>query len=80
MLRVELFVLLGAVPAFILGILSTLWFQRVLRWRDAQIKRTLVKVRVEESLEEAETIQLLEELSQRDDLSFVSSQKNRHLS
>ena len=64
MVRVELFVLLGLVVGFPLGILATRLVSRYLTWRDAR----LVRVRVHEKLHEVETPELLNELSKRDDL------------
>ena len=68
MLRVELFVLIGIAIGFPLGwFVSALW-RRFLAARDTYVADKMAKVRVAEVLDRAETSDLLDELSTREDI------------
>lgn len=72
MIKVELFFLAVLIVGMPLGSLATIAIQRYLAYRDSRI----VKVRVQDALEDAPTPDLLDELSTRDDLSTNERKRN----
>lgn len=75
MLRVELFVLLGFALGVPVGAFLLLFTQKVLAARDRRVEARIVKARVGETLDSAETGQLLDELSQRDYIGSSSTKR-----
>jgi len=71
-IKVELFFLAVLIVGMPLGSLATIAIQRYLAYRDSRI----VKVRVQDALEDAPTPDLLDELSTRDDLSTNERKRN----
>lgn len=74
MFRVELFILIGIAIGMVLGVVGSHLVRKYLSWRD----RRLVRVRIKENLDKVDTDELLEELSGRDDLSFINSKKKEN--
>ena len=64
MARIELFVLFGLLIGIPLGVLGSHFVRRYLAWRDTRV----LKVRIQENLHEVRTDTLIEELSEREDL------------
>lgn len=77
MLRVELFVLVGFALGVPVGAFLLRVVQKVLASRDRRVEARIVKARVGETLDDAETGQLLEELSQRDDIGSSSTRRKK---
>lgn len=77
MMRVELFVLLGAGPGFILGWLASSAWRRFLAFRDKRAEEKAIRMRVDETLDRAGTDELLNELSTRDDVGSAKKGSGR---
>jgi hypothetical protein len=75
MLRVEIFVLLGFLIGFPAGALCDHLIKKTLAARDRRIAAQARRMRVGEALEGAETGELLDALSQRDDLGSEAGRK-----
>jgi hypothetical protein len=66
MIRVELFVLIGLAIGIPLGVWLSWLVRTFLSARDKKIESKLKKIRVNEVLDSTDTVELLNELSQRD--------------
>jgi hypothetical protein len=77
MLRVELFVLIGFALGVPVGALLLRLTQKFLAARDQRVEARVVKARVEVALDQAETGQLIDELSQRDDIGSSSTERKK---
>jgi len=64
MVKIELFVLFGMVIGIPLGVLGSHFVRKYIAWRDSHVLR----IRVQENLHEVHTDTLIEELSEREDL------------
>ena len=71
MVKVELFVLFGMLVGIPLGVLGSHFVRKYLAWRDTRVLR----IRVQENLHEVHTDTLIDELSEREDL--TETRRNR---